>query len=348
MTFSKNLTLLPELLQQKDGTFLSHIPQSELTRDDILHNIEPSDFTVSDPSDFDQIVKRIETYGGCVVKNFFSVELIDKILEELDPWFFRDPTWNGSPFPKETTMVTRTVLRSPTACKEIFMNSLIRKVASEFLCEENFFWIGDKKMRTCQSDIQYNSFITYKVGPGAKNQMFHREDMSHHTVRPNMDTYHHGYDTSVGAAVAFTDTSKESGATRFIPGSHLYGSLVKPNEEDAMYVELEKGDLFFMLSSCYHAASANKVDDFYRIMGFLFYTKSYLRQEENLFFDVTPQELKDKYDWETLKLLGIGLSEPYGGHVDYKDPTIILGKHPSKSHGEAYNYYNKVIYPVIE
>ncbi|CAI4305705.1 ADQ_G0006500.mRNA.1.CDS.1 [Saccharomyces cerevisiae] len=53
------------------------------------------------------------------------------------------------------------------------------------LNRENYFLTGNV-IRKCSSGIQLNSGIVYKVGAGAGDQGYHREDHIHHTILPSM------------------------------------------------------------------------------------------------------------------------------------------------------------------
>lgn len=303
-----------------DGKSYTKVPKQSphLSSD---KNITNKDYTVYDKLDTSSIIANLEKYGVVIVKNFIPKITCDDILNEVEPYFFRDQSWNGSPFPKETTVVTRSVLKSKTSLNEIACNPIFSSVSSNFLNESNYFWIGEK-IRTGNSSIQLNSGIVYKVGPGASNQIYHREDMVHHNIHKDQDQYKYGNETMVGLSVAYTNTNKQNGATRVIPGSHLWGPFRYPNNEYCNYIELEKGDAAFILGATYHAASANRtVKD--RINSFYFMTKSYLKQEENLFIDQVPQFFKS-LSVEALNLLGLNLAEPFCGHVDYGNPLNVL------------------------
>jgi ectoine hydroxylase-related dioxygenase (phytanoyl-CoA dioxygenase family) len=82
-----------------------------------------------------------------------------------------------------------------------------------------------------------------------------------------------GRETAVGVFVAGVKTHKANGATRFIPGSHLWGNERQPKEEECVYAELEAGDAFFMLASCYHGGSANTTKDEWRLVYGTFCTR---------------------------------------------------------------------------
>lgn len=69
--------------------------------------------------------------------------------------------------------------------------------------------------------------------------------------------------------VAGTKTRKENGATRIIPGSHLWDySRPPPSSDDPSIecAELEPGDAFMMLGGCFHGAGANTTVDEERLI----------------------------------------------------------------------------------
>lgn len=317
------------------------------------HSVSSSSITTKDfttyNSDLSLIIEKLEKYGVCIVKSLIKGTECDSIVKELDPYFFRDEAWNGSPFPKETTVVTRSVLKSSTSVDIILCNNIFVQLSSIFLSESNYFWTGNQ-IKEGNSYIQLNSSITYKVGPNAKDQRYHREDMIHHNIHKESESYIYGSETLLGLSVALTETTKNNGATRVIPGSHLWGPNRCPetNKKNVCYLELEKGDCVFILGSTYHAASSNlTLED--RITSFYFMTKSYLKQEENYFLDTEMDHFK-KYSTKALKLLGLDLSEPFCGHMDYKNPiTLMTSDSRFDESGTDFRNknYTETIYPIF-
>nr|CAI6575508.1 CLL_HP1_G0027560.mRNA.1.CDS.1 [Saccharomyces cerevisiae] len=264
------------------------------------------------------------------------------IVENLERYGLYTTHGRGSPFPKETTVVTRAVLHSPTVLKEVVSDRLFCDMANHFLNEKNYFLTGNV-IRKCSSGIQLNSGIVYKVGAGAGDQGYHREDHIHHTIHQACDSFQYGKETLLGVGVAFTDMNKANGATRVIIGSHLWGphdSCGKFDKRMEFHVNAAKGDAVLFLGSLYHAASANHtLED--RIAGYFFMSQGYLKQEENLHFGTDPEFFKDM-PLETLKLLGLTTSEPYCGHIDYKSPGHIAN--PSLFENEVEKgYYGETI-----
>ena len=61
-----------------------------------------------------------------------------------------------------------------------------------------------------------------------------------------------GQDIGIDFFVGGRKTTKTNRATRFIPSSHLWNHDTPLSEDLTVYAELDPGDTFFVLSSCYH------------------------------------------------------------------------------------------------
>ncbi|SCU95802.1 LANO_0E11452g1_1 [Lachancea nothofagi CBS 11611] len=340
---TKNLHLV-DTFEENGKTFV-RIPKKDLVSQGPL---KFEDFTAKDKADFNDIVEKLEKYGLCIVKNYLDVKDCEEIKEQLLPHYYRDESWNGSPFPRQTTVAARAALKSKCCRDKIVCDDMYSALCDKFLTESNMFWIGEG-LRRGQSGFHLASGIAYRVGPGAGDQMYHREDMVHHNVHPKRKTYHYGDDSHLGFAVALTKMNKANGATRAIVGSHLWGPLDGPGDFDKnmeVHLEMEEGDAMFMLGSVYHAASANSSDS-ERIAAFFFMNKSYMKQEENYHIDQAPDFFKGM-SLKTLSLLGLHISEPFCGHVDYKSPAFHINPELEKSEGVRKEKYSQVLYPAFE
>lgn len=331
---------------EEDGKKYARIPKKVFQS-----GIKPTytDLVVNEKSDFNAIVEKLELYGLCIVKQYLPSETCHAIKRELEPHYFRDESWKGSPFPEQTTVVTRAALRSPTCLSKIACDETFYKLSYHFLSESNIFWIGDGKLRRSETDVQLYSSIIYKVGPGAGDQMYHREDMSLHNAHPRRERYHYGDDSQLGLAIALTPMNKENGATRAILGSHLWGPLDGPYQFDPnqeVFLELEEGDGAFMLGSTYHAASSNhSCSD--RVGAFFFMNKSYQKQEENYHVDVSPTFFEN-FSFQALKILGLHTSLPFCGHIDYKSPAFVLNPNLEEAKKATKGNYTEIIHPIFK
>jgi ectoine hydroxylase-related dioxygenase (phytanoyl-CoA dioxygenase family) len=245
-----------------------------------IMGVDEFDYTTNPKAD--EIVASLVHNGGCIVRNLITdCNVLEKIENDVRPHIETDRPWVGVDFfPPETRRVMGLIGKSRTFTETIPINSLYRDVCSRLLCSTYRSWYG-YQLNTTVSEPQLSNTIVFSIGPGAKRQELHRDDSIHHNQLPELASYHDyriGRDTSVGLFVAGKKTTKANGATRFIPGSHLWGEERCPDEDLAYYAELQPGDAFLMLASCYHGGSANTTADEERLVYSCFMTKGFLRQ----------------------------------------------------------------------
>lgn len=229
-----------------------------------------------------EIVASLIRNGGCILRNFITdSQILDTIEKDVRPHIEADRPWQGADFfPPETRRVMGLVGKSRAFTDAIPANKLYRNVCSQLLSSTYKAWYG-YQLDSTVSEPQLSNTIVFSIGPGAKRQELHRDDSIHHNNLPELQSYldyRIGRDTSVGIFVASRKTTRANGATRFIPGSHLWGMDRCPDEALSYYAELDPGDAFIMLASCYHGGSANTTTDQERLVYSCFMTKGFLRQ----------------------------------------------------------------------
>jgi ectoine hydroxylase-related dioxygenase (phytanoyl-CoA dioxygenase family) len=129
--------------------------------------------------------------------------------------------------------------------------------------------------------------------------------------------------------VAGSSCTAQNGATRIIPGSHLWDFSRPPpteDEEDKSFrAEMQPGDVFMMLGGVYHGAGANTTTEEERLMYAAFATRGFLRQEENQYLANDLRRIRE-LPLGIQEFAGFGVSKPYMGWVDLEDPIVsVLG-----------------------
>ncbi|CDK25615.1 unnamed protein product [Kuraishia capsulata CBS 1993] len=303
---------------EKDGVKYAEV---QAFPEDVAVKCTAEDLTLVSPTK-EQVLAKLERYGGCIVKNYLPKEKVDLIEQDVDALIIDGRKYNGSFLPTQTISVPAMCKKSLVTTEEFVCHPLNLAVSDAILGKENCFWVGDEVI-TGYSPAQHNSCISFRIGPGAPDQVLHRDDILHHNIRKHMDRYEYGTETAVGTVLALSKTTKQNGATRFVPGSHLWSHMRKPLKDEAVYAELERGDCFFMLASCYHGGSANTTESEYRTQVILFMTQGTLRQEENILLG-TPLEYFKSLSLTAIKALGITMSYPFCGGVNGRDATALL------------------------
>ena len=246
------------------------------------------------------------------------------IPEDLRPFLNKDTPWEGDFFPKETRRCYALMGNSPTCAEKVIMNPLYQATCETFLTTKNWFWSGHKKTYATSKPQIMNS-VCFSIGPGAHKQPLHRDDWAYHVVAAKAEKYPDNLqrDTGIGFFVAAKDATKANGATRFIPGSHLWEHSREPDDDLVSYAELKRGDAFMMFASCYHGGGANTTTDQERLLFSCFMTRGWLRQEENHYLAIDRETMK-KLPKKTQHVAGYALSEPFLGWVESTDPMCVL------------------------
>ncbi|QKX55224.1 uncharacterized protein TRUGW13939_02316 [Talaromyces rugulosus] len=275
--------------------------------------VDEFDYTTNPKAD--GIVASLVHSGGCIIRNLITdYNVLEKIENDVRPHIEADRPWIGVDFcPPETRRVMENRALSPKPYQTI-------------LCIAMYVLDCCARPTVLVSEPQLSNTIVFSIGPGAKRQELHRDDSIHHNKLPELASYHDcriGRDTSVGLSVAGKKPTKANGATRFIPGSHLWGEERCPDEDLAYYAELQPGDAFLMLASCYHGGSANTTADEERLVYSCFMTKGFLRQEENQYLVNSLEQVK-QYPRDVQKLIGYSVSKPFLGWVNLEDPIKML------------------------
>lgn len=128
--------------------------------------------------------------------------------------------------------------------------------------------------------------------------------------------------------VAGKPCTKANGATRIVPGSHLWDYTLPPPSytdcpESFAHAEMQPGDAFIMLGGCYHGAGSNTTPVEERLVYAAFATRGYLRQEENQYLANDLNKIRD-LPLEIQRFAGFGTSKPYMGWVDMEEPLKML------------------------
>ncbi|MCJ1398345.1 hypothetical protein MMC11_001543 [Xylographa trunciseda] len=261
--------------------------------------------------------------GVLYLRNLLTKEDMDQITVECQPYLDEDIPWEGVCFPPQTRRISGLAYKSPTFRNKVIMNPEWLALSDSMLSLEDSAWFGEVHAKAIGRPINGGS-VCFLIGPGATAQGLHRDNMIYHARFPRIlpEEYTTGRDTGMALFLAGTKTTKENGATRFVPGSHLRASAEEPSEENVQYGEMEPGDALIMLTSMHHAGSAN-TSNRDRLVYTTFSCQGTLRQFENQYIAI-PQEEAAKWDDETLRVLGYTECAPFLGGVDFMDPTLAI------------------------
>ena len=135
--------------------------------------------------------------------------------------------------------------------------------------------------------FQLNATQVVALSPGESQQSLHRDQWAwDHFPWPI------GYEVEVSTMWAFTDFTRDNGATRVALGSHATEGRPRFEDQELEVADMPAGSALFYTGSVMHGAGAN-VSDEQRVGMIISYTRGWLRQHENQYLCVPVEVAKD-------------------------------------------------------
>jgi ectoine hydroxylase-related dioxygenase (phytanoyl-CoA dioxygenase family) len=163
-----------------------------------------------------------------------------------------------------------------------------------------------------------SSLSSIAIGPGERAQPLHSDDQVIPLPRPHPEII-------CNTMWALTDFTEANGATRVVPGSHLFDQLPNPlNPPETVAAEMDKGSVLVFLGSLWHGGGANRTSE--RRVGIAMnYCAGFLRQQENQQLGL-PTDLVVQFPRRLQELVGYSIYRNLIGHIDKKEPlSVVLG-----------------------
>lgn len=242
-------------------------------------------------SDLIKIIDVIKQDGGVILTGLISPSHAVSFAEELQPAVDRrqpgflaghDDTFYGT----NTIRMQSMARRSKTWVNEILLNPVLLSIADEILhphCGD--YWLS-------QSELIY-------LGPEQPAQELHRDDLNWPLAAtiPNIDL-------QISCLIAIGDYDKEVGATRVVPGSHLWPKDRVAQEHEIVQAEMDPGDALVYVGSLVHSGGENKTSDRWRKALYLAFLVGWLTPEEAVPLTM-PRELARLLPDRAKELLGL-------------------------------------------
>ncbi|RDW87972.1 putative phytanoyl-dioxygenase family protein-2 [Coleophoma cylindrospora] len=282
----------------------------------------------------DDALNALKYNGGIKIKGFLNPDEVQKFeaiaTEVLKTTELQNPS-------DTTKRLTRLAISIPDLMTKILTDELYLGINDALLTTKHSAWFDGEKLDFENKPV-VSTTTAFDVAPGTGVQTLHRDDIlwfnKFDKIKP--EEYQVGRDVCISFFIAGRDTTAANGATRWIPGSHLGNYLDEADPSKAIPAELNAGDAFFMLSSCYHGAGWNQTKDQHRLVYALFMMQSHLRQEENIYLSLP---------LDVVKALPVPVQERLGyswtsnlGWVDYKSPMEAILGHEAQPHSFNVSY----------
>lgn len=267
-----------------------------------------------------KIIQTLREAGALIIEGLLSKDIVWNLNNELDKPL--EGTTAGSKHDVDmikdfhgtnTKRLTNITTHSKIFRHQVLENDLVHEVCERVFHEDSgTYWMGAGQV--------------IQIEPGNKAQVLHR-DQSQYPIFDLLGPK--APEATINFLIALTDFTEENGATRVIPGSHLwddYSNMGSP--EQTLPATMKAGDAILMGGKTVHGGGANKTANEQR-RGLAFTMQcSYLTPEEANPFIISLGTIK-QLSPRAQRLLGFRSQFPKQSpglwQSDYSEIADILG-----------------------
>ncbi|KAJ5378198.1 phytanoyl-CoA dioxygenase [Penicillium cataractarum] len=227
---------------------------------------------VTPTDDPESITQSLRECGVLIIRGLLSRDQLQELNHELDKPL--EAIQSGSKHKVDkiqdfhgsnTKRLTNVTTHSKIFRHQVLENELVHAVAERvFHQDSGTYWMGAAQV--------------IQIGPGNKAQVLHR-DQGQYPIFNLLGAK--APEATINFLIALTDFTEENGATRIIPGSHMWEDYSNMGSPDQTVPAIMKaGDAVLMSGKTVHGGGANKTKDENR-RGLAFTLQcSYLTPEE--------------------------------------------------------------------
>ncbi|MCY3949514.1 MAG: phytanoyl-CoA dioxygenase family protein [Acidimicrobiaceae bacterium] len=220
--------------------------------------------TCSADDDPDAMYAKLDAAGCLIVHDAASSDQVAAVRAELVDHMASARVADDKPtafYPGITRRVVALMHRSPTV-RELMMHPITEA-------------LGDRHLGQNCSKWTLNVTAALEVGPGARDQILHREEDLYPYFplpRPNL---------ILASMWAMSDFTADNGGTQLVPGSHRWDAERTATPDEVVRAQMPAGSVLYWLGGTLHGAGANSTPEDWRYGIILTYNLGWLRQEEN-------------------------------------------------------------------
>jgi ectoine hydroxylase-related dioxygenase (phytanoyl-CoA dioxygenase family) len=276
--------------------------------------------------DVARMLAALAADGAVIVEGLLSADVVERVNEEVEPVISAaDPS---------DPMFNEVLKDFHGACTRQVsgMPGISRTFATDVMCNPLLLSIADAVLGPNCARFQLNIGHLLQRGPGAEEQMLHRDELVWSDVpRPEPEL-------QLASVIAFVDFTRDNGATRLVPGSHRWPDRCAtpieqimappPDPEQIVHAEMPAGAAVIYTGGVLHGGGAN-ITDVQRRGAHLSYCVGWLRTEENNYLAVPP-ELAATLPRQAQEVLGYATHDSisrgggYLGMLRMQDPVDLL------------------------
>lgn len=177
--------------------------------------------TLPATSSLEEVLSILDRDGGLIIEDFVTHTHVSAMKTEIDSFDTSDHINTAiSILPSQTNVVPGIIGKSPTAVSIVSTDPLLLALQDKLLTDR-YTVIREGVAEERQIDPLLSISVSFDIGPGAPRQRLHRDDAVHNAKHDRPFKLEEV--TQFAVLVAGCDTTRENGATMFVPGSHRWG-----------------------------------------------------------------------------------------------------------------------------
>lgn len=218
----------------------------------------------------ESILSAIAKDGACIVTDLLTADLCDRLLADFKP-HLSDMPWGvdelgyKSDFYGERTKRLHGLFSKSKGMESVLTHKVLVDLARQVLVDQ-------KQTR----DIRLSNTELMVLAEHQDAQEFHTDGGSWYHAQ----SLEHPEEILLSANIALTEFTLTNGATRVVPGSHLWPKDRKPEAHEVTQAVMPKGAALIYSGNVIHSGGANS-DAHMRVGLYLGYVVSWLRPLEN-------------------------------------------------------------------
>ena len=244
------------------------------------------------------LVSRVQKDGFVIIRNAFTEADALKAKAEIDRLHGAAPRAGRDSFDGFKTNRILGLLAKTRAFDKFCMLPEVTALNDFFLGDDPLIYIME----------------TITINPGERAQVLHHDDAPSRLPRPRPPL-------TAATMIVLDDYTELNGATRVIPGSHLWGSERLGEEREAVPAVCPRGSVIYFLGTTWHSGGANRSDR-PRHAATIQYCRPFVRPLENLMLSVDPRRaLSGEIPRPIVDMMGYRTAVPFIGYGECRPPA---------------------------
>jgi ectoine hydroxylase-related dioxygenase (phytanoyl-CoA dioxygenase family) len=256
---------------------------------------------VLDPDRVSEHTERLDEDGYTIVEDAIDADLVDELatnLRDLETFFDVQPA--GNSFEGAQTLRVYNLLALGRVWERVPVHASVLPLVEKVL----------------DPGCLISSLSSITILPGEIAQPIHADDQLLPIPKPHVPTV-------CNSMWALTDFTEANGATRLVPGSHLYDhSPEYGHPYESIAAEMPRGSVLIWHGSLWHGGGANTTDA-PRVGIAMNYCAGFIRQQENQQLGI-PREIAAGFEPRLRELVGYSVYNALVGHINKHSPVEIL------------------------